>query len=274
MDKRRADPRAVHRDMSALARVYHASACKIVGGEPLLHKDLPALLDAVRDSNIADRLRVCTNGLLLERMDSSFWSRVNEVEVSGYPGQELSTDAYGRIARTAHDQGVALNFFRYRAFRLPYPEQKLRDGRLVRRIFATCKIVHTWLCHNVHDGYFYKCPQAIFVNKLDEGDKLRAHRDGVALDGDDLGDRLWQYLTSPRPLATCVRCLGSVGRRVAHAQTPRAQWRTPQAGDPNELIDLAYLEALEADIEANDGSVQAWDPLADTDARRSSGPAA
>jgi organic radical activating enzyme len=264
MRKREADPRAVHRDLVALARVYRAAVCKIVGGEPLLHRDLPTLLDAVRDSAVAARLRVCTNGLLLERMDRSFWSRIDEVEVSIYPGEALSAEAYRRIARTAADHGAAISFFRYAAFRLPYPEQRLGDGRLIRRIYATCKIVHTWLCHNVHDGYFYKCPQAVFVNKLEPDGEARAHRDGVALvGGDDLAARLADYLGSPWPLATCARCLGTVGRAVAHAQTPRRDWRTPQSGDPRDLVDLDFLAAVEADIDADDGSVRPWDPFAD-----------
>ena len=264
MRKHQADPRAVHRDLGVLARVYRAAVCKIVGGEPLLHDDLPTLLDAVRDSAVAARLRVCTNGLLLERMEEGFWSRVDEVEVSIYPGEELSAEIYRRIARTAADHGAAISFFRYAAFRLPYPEQPLRDGRLIRRIYATCKIVHTWLCHNVHDGYFYKCPQAVFVNKLDPHDEARAHRDGVALDcADDLARRLADYLGSPRPLATCARCLGTVGRAVAHAQTRRRDWRAPQSGDPHALVDFDFLAAVEADIDADDGSVRPWNPFAD-----------
>ena len=45
-----ADPETTARDLSRLARCYRANRVKLLGGEPLLHPDLVALADAVREA--------------------------------------------------------------------------------------------------------------------------------------------------------------------------------------------------------------------------------
>ena len=57
----------------------------------------------------------------------------------------------------------------------------------------------------------------------------------------DLGRRLREYLASQEPLDTCGNCLGSAGRRFAHEQTRRAEFRRRQDARAEDLVDPRYL---------------------------------
>src|SRR5438045_9060842 len=62
-----ADADVVARDLTTLAPSYHAKVVRLLGGEPLLHPDLGAVIDAVRGSGVCDRVTLVTNGVLLPR---------------------------------------------------------------------------------------------------------------------------------------------------------------------------------------------------------------
>src|SRR5207245_5171665 len=61
-------PEQIDQDLSVLARHYHASEARVLGGESLLHPDLVRVLQAIRGAGVCDTVRVITNGLLLPRM--------------------------------------------------------------------------------------------------------------------------------------------------------------------------------------------------------------
>jgi hypothetical protein len=52
-------------DASRLTEVYHARSVRLLGGEPLLNKDLPRYVSIVRATGLADSVGICTNGILL-----------------------------------------------------------------------------------------------------------------------------------------------------------------------------------------------------------------
>ncbi len=249
------EPADVARDLAALATAYRPAFVKLLGGEPLLHPDLPAVIDAVRDSGITDWVLVCTNGLLLDRAGDDFWSRVDDVEVSAYPGREPSPEVLERAAEKAKAHDVRLQVYHHSHFREAYAEIGTTDRRLVAQVFRTCKSAHVWRCHTVHEGHFYRCPQSAFLPAiLGPPDELLA--DAVPLHPPaGLFDRLLSALTSTEPLTACRRCLGTAGRLFVHEQVPRRQWRAPQERTTEELLDPEYLERLLLDPDADDGCV-------------------
>src|SRR5689334_7753996 len=91
-----ADPAETRAMLATLARSYHASFTKILGGEPLLHPDLMGLIEAVRSSGVSDTILVCTNGVRLDRAPAGFWEAVDSVEMSMYPGEELPVEEIRR----------------------------------------------------------------------------------------------------------------------------------------------------------------------------------
>jgi hypothetical protein len=240
-----ADPARLREELSILAESFHATEARVLGGEPLLHPDIVAVLASVRDSGICDSIRVITNGLLLPRVQGGFWEVVDEVSVSVYPGRELPTDTAKRLEATAATHGVRLKFKRFDCFRESYSEMGTTDGDLVERVFRTCQLANVWRCITVWQGRLYRCPQSLFLPTA-----LNALKDaveGIEISRQpDFLDSLVAFLESDEPLASCRYCLGSVGRLYRNEQVRRGEWRDHQGVPSEQLLDepqLAYLEA-------------------------------
>jgi hypothetical protein len=251
MAKRNTEADTAARDLTALAAVYRARRVKLLGGEPLLNPALPALAEAVRASAICDEISVCTNGLLLHRMDPALWRLIDHLEISLYPGARTSAMDLDAVRRSAGAHGVALEINRYNRFRIPYAEESSLPPELVRRVYRGCQIIHHWRCHTVHDGMFYACPQALFLARRFGAGRAWAG-DAVAVHEPGLGPRLAAYLARRNPLRACQRCLGTAGKAFPHRQAGRRDWAHDQRGAPETLVDEAWLSALETDITRDD----------------------
>ncbi len=238
-------PAQIHQDLTVLARYYHASEARVLGGEPLLHPELVPVLQAIRASGVSDTIRVITNGLLLARMPADFWHLADEVSMSMYPGRQPDDDAVALAAHMAEKHGVRLRLKYFHYFRESYSELGTRDSQLVERIYRTCQMANVWRCNTVLNGYLYRCPQSVFIPQIihrpDPGDGL------PIADSPGFTRRLVEFLESPEPLAACTSCLGSVGRLFRHSQTPRPAWRTQQQHHTEELVDWEHLDTLERD---------------------------
>jgi organic radical activating enzyme len=241
---RRVDAPTVHHDLDILGRRYHATRMRLVGGEPLLHPDLPAIVDAVRSADVADLVEIVTNGVLLPRMSAALWETVDCVDVSLYPGRELSDEDQRACRLKAEANGVELRLNWRDSFRESYSEVGTDDGDLIRRIYESCMVAHVWRCHTVADGRFYKCPQAYLLPKLVGGLRGQAAVDSIAIeDGEAFGRDLLAYLQSAEPLGACGYCLGTAGRRFAHTQVARVEFRRRQERRAEDLVDATLLGA-------------------------------
>lgn len=247
MPRRFAEPAAVKVALATLATALAPSRVQIVGGEPLLHPRLSELLQAVRDSGLASSIRLVTNGSLRSRLTEEILDKIDSLHLSVYPGFEPSEAEIGLLRGQAERFRVDLVVKHFDHFREPFSSIGTSDRSLVRRIYTVCKIAHTWHCHTVEDGYFYKCPQAVFMAHL-QGNPETAHANGIRIDGrSSLRDELQEYLEAEEPLRSCSQCLGSVGRLYAHSQIRGGHWVDAQARPTEDLLDLTYLEALESE---------------------------
>jgi len=246
-----ADPKQIGRDLSRLAKFYHAGYVKVLGGEPLLHPRLVEIMQAIRESSITDRIVLSTNGALLDSSPDKLWAMVNEIIITVYPGKAISNEELNNCRRRARDNGVELSVRLAPVFRESHSEPGTDDGDLIDRIFRTCKIAHVWRCHTVHEGFFYRCPQSYFLHKLQNADP-QSSGDGLRIgDNDDFIDELYRYLTSTRGPSACRWCLGTVGYQFAHAQVARQQWQKLANKPTEELVDWQLLRRLENDIMDN-----------------------
>lgn len=231
------DPDVVARDLTALSRSYHAKVVRLLGGEPLLHPDLLAVIHAARRSRVSDSVMIVTNGVLLPRMPAKVWSAIDAVEVSLYPKRSLSEQAQRACADTAAAHGVAVRFRTCNEFQESYSEIGTTDDRLVDRIYTTCNVAHRWRCHNVINGWFYRCPQAHYIPKVLQSDGRSEYVDGIEIeDSPAFMPRLLAYLQSPEPLEACRNCLGTAGRYGPNEQVRRADFRPRQMAPTEELV--------------------------------------
>jgi len=231
------DPGDLCADLTALSKSYHVGILKILGGEPLLHPDLLGILLAARQSQVADKLEIWTNGLLLPRMDDRVWAAVDSVRISLYPGRALKPDKLDACADLARRHNVTFRHRYYQTFQEAYSEQGTEDPELVQKIYMTCSNAHRWRCHTIADGWFFKCAQGYMIPKGMEFGLQATYANGIQIDDSpQFRDRLLSYLTSPEPLPACRNCLGSAGRYAEHQQVRRQEFRPAQDHPTEDLI--------------------------------------
>jgi len=245
MNKYFVDPDQVLKDFSILAEYCHPQHVRLCGGEPLLHPRLLDVVDAVRDSGISECIRVVTNGTLLHRMPDRFWQKVDQIQISIYPTSRVTSQKirnYRRLARK-HNTGLEVRYVK--RFRESFSELGTTESDLIKRIYSTCQIAHTWCCQAIFEGYIYRCSPSIMIPRLlEKQTKITAELDGLKLElSSTFTDDLKKFLVTKEPLKACRYCLGTVGKRFVQAQDAYRVSIIPCSSE--ELIDWKYLKYYE-----------------------------
>lgn len=243
-----ADEQEILRDLQLLARWMHVDHVRVLGGEPLLHPHLPALLYGLRATGVGNKIRVVTNGLLLPRIGADVWDLVDEVHVSVYPNtrQRLESQiSQLREQAEASHTVLVLKYFDY--FRIAYRDVG-EDTNLTERIYRTCQIANLWRCLTVESGQLHRCPQSAYLSAF--SGKPREHRDHLDIAQIRSAREILLWLRGEHSLESCQHCAGSVGVRVPHRQRSRtAEVR------PTQQVDYSYMRTLEEDITTSNGCV-------------------
>jgi organic radical activating enzyme len=211
-----------------MAQVLVADVVKIMGGEPLLHPELPAVLRVLRESGIGDRVRLFTNGLLLSAMPEAFWEALDELTISNYTSAPVKPAILAMVRERARRHDFVLNVKPVDEFTQVLSPRYEHDRERTQRTFERCWLRHR--CLVVRDRRFYMCTRAAYAD-----DFLRrvAHeappalldrsRDGIAIDEPDLAAALETYLDREQPLGACRYCFGGDGAPEPHYQLTRAE---------------------------------------------------
>jgi organic radical activating enzyme len=244
-----ADPAKVTEDLRALSNWMRVEHVRVLGGEPLLHPDIVALLAAIRSAGITDTARVLTNGLRLHDQAPAFWDAVDEIHVSVYPNTARQIAARRElIERLAAESGTVLLFKYFDYFRVAFRPDD-HDDELTQLIYDTCQIGNSWRCLTVENGTLYRCPQS--APATDRAAITRVS-EGIGISGiRDVGE-LRAWIENPSPLPSCATCAGSAGLRHPH----KMRRPVPEFSDRTDLIDHEYLGRLLADPDADNGCVR------------------
>ncbi|HJX31092.1 MAG TPA: hypothetical protein VJ624_04480, partial [Thermodesulfobacteriota bacterium] len=108
-----ADPATVYRDFSVLAKYLRPKFIKVLGGEPLLHGHLDAVIQAARATGISDHFTLTTNGSLLHKASDAVWQAIDQVEISLYPGVTEAIKNILPAQKKAEHFGKKLTICRY-----------------------------------------------------------------------------------------------------------------------------------------------------------------
>ena len=220
----------VARVCATLAPIMRADIFKLMGGEPLLHPEIVALLETVRASGIARVLRLTTNGLLLRRMPDAFFAALDRLTVSNYASAPIPPEHLAWIEAQTEAHDVVLNLKWIDQFNEIELTEPLANAQQIQQNYDDCWIRHRSLI--VRDGIFYKCTRAAYLDDFRarlrlpvvDGDPASYREaDGIPLDAPDFAARALAYLNAPEPLASCRYCLGAAGRLQPHVQYDRRQ---------------------------------------------------
>lgn len=232
------EPRRLSQALSVLFQFYRPELIKLLGGEPLLHRNLADVVAAIKERT--DRpVRLITNGVLLPRRLDSL-RQIDEIHISSYPGSAIPSDE--ELAKIARELGAPITIEAFPNFRW-HRSTTRGDPSITDRVFATCQLFHRWQCHTVRDGRFYPCPPAAtWSARTDESVDLLAK-------GLDHHKALERLLVREAPFDACGECLGSVGIQYEH----RLGWHKQHDLAPEPGVDYDFLQRLEVNPDATNG---------------------
>jgi hypothetical protein len=210
-----ADPDVVFQDLTRLREVARVETVRVVGGEPLPHPRLPALLRAVRAAGIAKQVSLFTNGLLAERVDPLVWEQLDHILLTVYPGTQARVPLAALRAQ-AQWHRITLDVLNRTEFTVQFRESACVDDAETQRVFQTCNLTHGRRCYAVHEGRFFRCPQAMVLPRRPGALALACETDSVHLNRTDLDQALDHYLRDTRALDACRLCYGTDGAIMRH----------------------------------------------------------
>ncbi|MGG4340430.1 radical SAM protein [Paenibacillus lautus] len=228
--------------LTELKKYLRTDTIRILGGEPLLNKNILDVVYKVKSVGIADKVSLTTNGTLLSKADPKIWGLLDEVEISNYKySKGFIEKLIDDCKKITANNNIRISIYNFESFREPFSEIKNSDIQLVKDIYNNCLFAREWQCFNVFEGYFFKCPQAFALSrKLSCGDY---NANGIRiLENSNLHEQLVEYIDSSEPLPSCHHCLGSVGKRFDIQQVEKPKWMSCQSADVPSLLDYNFLE--------------------------------
>lgn len=238
------------RDLTALAQVYRVGRFRFVGGEPLLNKEILQFIRAVRDSGIAEKIQICSNGSLIQKVDEAVFAEIDMLSISWYPDPRTDQEKIDYATAMCEKHNVELKVEKIERFRGMQLDEPIRDPQLLGEVYETCQIAHSWYCQTFYEGRFYLCSRPLFTNAYLEQKGIKApdyrQIDGIPLHEPDLLNRIHTYLTSPTPIASCAYCLGTVGKYVPWRQLDLKERKTSQtlARTADTMVDKPRMRYL------------------------------
>lgn len=223
-------PKELATDLKVLARHIRAQRTWILGGEPLLHKDIVELIRVTKASGIAKDTQVLTNGTLLGKMTDEFWDEVDQVRVSLYPGVTLDQKVVKKRRRK-------LKINNSPNFREMFSTLPNEDPNLVSRIYAKCQIMDK--CIGLVSRYFYRCMRSSFIPEKVPHPLLNPKTiDGIKVEDSAQFDKDFAaYLNADRMPASCSFCVGTSGKSFPHTMGDRKTWMERHNKTIREMVD-------------------------------------
>ena len=216
------------KDITNLAKVVQISAFRIVGGEPLLNKNLLEYVKFIKESKIADYLTIFTNGLVLSHVNNEIFSYIDRLRISVYSNLEekklkVIENNIDRIKTMFPRLNVVSNKLEY--FSYFNLASKNTDEQLVEKIYNKCYYSYEHRGFSIFNGRFYKCfasrKKYKFLQKHSTEENFEHLKenvqDSILLEDVEKSD-LESFIAIKTPLEGCKWCLGTCGSQFKHKQ--------------------------------------------------------
>lgn len=197
-------------EIDAAAKMMHVNVLCLLGGEPLVHKNLVDLMRYAKASDLSDRVQVLTNGMRLHRMKDEFWEELDWLKISIYPGKTQPENV--QLAKDkAAELGFRLDFYDVASdpFRAVH-RKETASPEVAQATYQGCW--YKTFTRKLEQGRFYRCCTSPSISKEILG-RAPEEDDGIALDG-LTSDALRDFLARPTYMASCTRCYGNTGPRL------------------------------------------------------------
>lgn len=229
-DDERYSYESFERDLKKLNEIAHVKAFRVIGGEPLLNKNLLSFLKLIKSVDICDRLALFTNGLLLNFVDQGIFTCIDRLGVCVYNLNDYDLKTIEINVRTVKEKFPNLDIVTNRLgyFSKYHIVEKNNDENLVKKIYDNC--YYSWGHSGVSmfNGRIYRCPMSRKKYKYlkshqslvkDGFDYLKSStQDSIELNDSLTPEMLNEFLDKNTPLEGCKWCLGSSGKPFKHHQ--------------------------------------------------------
>lgn len=142
---------------------YDVPWIRILGGEPLMHPDIVKILALYRRLFPDSEIDLCTNGLLIPKMDKVFWETVIEnrisIHISGYRPTYSMLD---KIDAILLEKGIPYAILKREEFSKYYTKKDTNDKN---KSFDKCQ---ARACYELYNGRLATCSAVIAFEKFNE----------------------------------------------------------------------------------------------------------
>lgn len=196
------DPSLIGMDFQALSRRINILNIRILGGEPLLHPELPDIFKLVRKAYPNAYIYVVTNGILIPSMNEAFWKSIRDNRIQIDLTKYNAFHKTDKIEVECKNKGYKFRVTPCDSFSAWITTEP--QFNLIHQIYTNCYVN---MCNMVHEGRIHRCAMSLFIKyfnnafnttiPLDPGIDIYnlAYIDNIFLD---------KYFNSP--FATCAYC--------------------------------------------------------------------
>ena len=210
------------KDLLELSRKIQFARIALIGGETLLHPELTELVQIVRKAYPKVRVDIVTNGILLPKMSSEFWTVCRENEVflclSMYPPFRRNENTYLDLAK---DEKVRMILAKNDSVWNKITCSFHRDKSSADAHFRVCEQKN---CHKLWHSKLYLCP-ACFLQHYNR----YFNENHETVRGYDIykysGKELQQFMTRPDP--ACRYCTWVMKKEITqwdYSKREKSEW--------------------------------------------------
>jgi MoaA/NifB/PqqE/SkfB family radical SAM enzyme len=212
-------------DMYRLSELTHAGkvlgTLGILGGEPLLHKNFIDLCVIARQYLPLSRIRVTTNGLLLNKLSKQELCILRRFDIEILISEYRMEDDFKSMDELLNEYGIVHKFCNDNQLVL-FSKYALdeKGDQDAEKSHNDCKLWQGYYtCHELRDGYLYPCSQIARVDSLNKKyglhlpDKLQS---AINIHTSDIVDIL-NFLE--KPVIHCKYC------KVSEWNKPVGLWK-------------------------------------------------
>lgn len=192
----------IENDCLELSSKVHVKSIGIMGGEPLLHRDLDRIIEIVRTCFKKSKISLLTNGILLGANNDNVFEACHQynvrIAISKYP---LNLPLH-RIKEMSSIFEVPIVFYKGgTAFDVSLSLKKVSNPQ---KALDFCRNDPQCFCAILRDGKLYHCSKSAFIHlynkKFDLSFPVGEGSDIYNLTGEEIVERVWT------PIKLCNYC--------------------------------------------------------------------
>ena len=190
---------SLKRDLKDLSSKFIVKKISLIGGEPLLHKNLKEIINEIKKIFPYVQIIISTNGILIPSLSKDFLSFLRKenvmFELSKYP---ITSSIFSNILDSIEERELLSGIYIRNSFRKYI---NIKGNSNIDKNYKNCLMKH---CITLLNGNLYHCPFSIYVENFNKRFKQKIKVDeGINIKNSSAKEIL-KY--TKNPIETCRFC--------------------------------------------------------------------